>query len=348
MASIDYASQIHKQLSAYIDGELSPKERREVEEHLKVCPDCRAEFKRMKRVAELASESLRSERCISAADKAAYIHGFLDETKRREVEAHLKRCRNCRSEVQQLRKWVEERLQPEEDAAPAPQPKKHNNPARFITVFLPLAAAAAIVIGIASTLPPRAPAIAALNVLVPVTRSADEPQEINIGFAGSHALHTNDRIQLILDPGGWKYNYAAMFWMDATGEVHSLNAGPLTDAKYLTFVTKRRGGVATPAFKIVLPSKDTRLQLGDDVGTDVIFIVFTKEPLGGPAIGRARQALSKAGPLPEFTYGTVLWLDQNGRWTGGPSDRLNALLTALKGALSDRDVAVRSVAFAHE
>ena len=41
-------SKAHKLISPYIDSELSEKERKSVENHLNVCPRCRAEFEEMR------------------------------------------------------------------------------------------------------------------------------------------------------------------------------------------------------------------------------------------------------------------------------------------------------------
>ena len=341
MASIDHASHINEQLSAYLDGELSPRERREVEGHLKVCANCQAEYEALQEVAELASESLRASRCISAADKAAYIHGLMNEEMCRKIESHLAKCHNCQSEMEQLKEWVEEPIDPQEAGEPAPHRKKQNNLGRFFTVLFPLAAAAAIVIGLASTLltRPSGPAITAISIQNAATRNSGDSGEIDVEFAQEHPLHTNDSIKLRLDPG--RYNHAVVFLMNATGNVYTLTFGPLSDPRYAG-----RGSEG----EIVLPSATQGWQLGSTVGTDVIFVVFADEPLAGDTArkAKAQQALSETGPPPELPYGSIVWLDQKGRWTSNESARLDTLVAALKKALVGCDIACRGIAFAHE
>lgn len=354
MTPIDHASHFNKQLSAYIDGELTPKESHEVEDHLEVCPSCREEYNRLLHVSELASSGLRAARCISAADRVAYIHDLMDEARRREVEEHLARCRNCRAEVDQLKKWVEERFEPE-DEAPADEHRKRKNFGRFLTVFFPLAAAATLVVGVASTLLPKEPELTGLNVRVAATTRHDPQQGIEVRFGEEHPLHANDQIQLIIDPVD--HNYAVVLRVDSTGRVRPFKAGPFTtELKYLRLSAKREGGVSVPALDVVLPSADKGWPLGPAAGTDAMFIVFTKEPLGAALINKAQQALSMAGPTPKLSSGRILWLGQRGRWTGServerPADtvrRLNKSLAALKGTLAGCDAACRGVAFSHE
>lgn len=346
MASIDRAFHIDEQLSAYLDDELSPEERLQVESHLKECGDCRAEFGRIRNIAELASESLRSVRCVSPEDKTAYIHDLMDAAQRSKVDKHLARCRNCSAEIEELREWVGEKAEPGAIPRPAYQRGKPRNPGRFITVFFPLAAAAAIVVGMASTLlnDPRVPAITALNVRNAVVRGVDGPTEVDISFGSEGALHTNDEIQLVLDAG--TSNHAVVLWMDSAGQVATLKVGPFSDPKYHRAAAGRKS--AASASTIVLPSATERWQIGSAVGTDAIFVVFTKEPLADAVISNAKQALSRIGPPPELPYGSIVWLDQNGRWTRSAPDRLNRLLAALTGALSGHEVACRGVVFAHE
>lgn len=345
MASIDRAFHIDEQLSAYLDDELSPEERRQVESHLKECGECRAEFKRLWKISELASDSLRSIRCISPEDKAAYIHSKMGAAQRSKVEKHLARCRNCSAEIEELREWVREKARRGEASRPAHKRGQPRNPGRFITVFFPLAAAAAIVIGMASTLlDSPEPAITALNVRNAVVRSVDEPAEVDVGFGSQGPLHTNDEIQLVLDAG--TSAYAVVLWMNSEGQVGTFEAGPFTDPKYHRPAAGRK--TAAGSSTIVLPSATERWQIGSAVGTDAIFVIFTKEPLDDAVISNAEQALSKTGPPPELPYGSIVWLDQNGRWTRSAPDRLNRLLAALTRALSGHEVACRGVVFAHE
>ena len=347
MTSIDHAFHIDEQLSAYLDDELSPEERLQVESHLKECGDCRAEFGRLQEIAELASESLRSVRCVSPEHKTAYIHDLMDAAQRSKVEKHLARCRNCSGEIEELREWVDEKAGPGGIPRPADRRGKPRNPGRFVTVFFPLAAAAAIVIGMASMLvnKSRVPAITALNVRNAVVRSVDEPAEVDIGFGSEGALHTNDEIQLVLDAG--TSNHAVLLWINSDGEVGPLKFGPFTDPIYHRAAAGQKGA-ASSASTVVLPSATKRLRIGSAVGTDAIFVVFTKEPLADAVINNAKQALLKIGPPPELPYGSIVWLDQNGRWTRSAPDRLNRLLAALTGALSGHEVACRGVVFAHE
>ena len=353
MAPIDHASHINKQLSAHIDGELTPKESREVEDHLEVCPSCREEYNRLLHVSELASAGLRAARCVSPADRVAYIHNLMDETRRREVEEHQARCRNCRAEVEELKEWGKERCEPE-DEAPA-EHRKRKNFGRFLSVFFPLATAAAIVIGLASTLLPKEPSVIGLNLRVAATRSPDDPRGIDVRFGEEHPLHANDRIQLILKTVD--HDYAVVLWMDSTGRVRPFKAGPFTaEPKYLRPSARRERGVAVPALDVVLPSADRRWPIGPVAGTDAMFIILTKEPLGAALINKAQLALSMAGPPPELPSGRILWLSKRGRWTGaggakrpaGALRRLNKSLAALKGALAGCDAACRGVAFSHE
>src|SRR6476469_8948062 len=44
-------ARLREQLSAYLDDELSPPERFEVEHHLEACPDCRSELEDLRTIA---------------------------------------------------------------------------------------------------------------------------------------------------------------------------------------------------------------------------------------------------------------------------------------------------------
>jgi len=46
-------ARLQRQLSAYVDGELSPDERREVDAHLPTCVECREELARLRQVKHL-------------------------------------------------------------------------------------------------------------------------------------------------------------------------------------------------------------------------------------------------------------------------------------------------------
>lgn len=46
---------LRKQISAYLDGELEPREARQVEEHLAGCPECRREMEEMRKIEEVLS-----------------------------------------------------------------------------------------------------------------------------------------------------------------------------------------------------------------------------------------------------------------------------------------------------
>src|SRR5690242_13937420 len=48
-------SRLRDQLSAYLDDELSPPERFEVEHHLEACPECRAELEDLRTIASATS-----------------------------------------------------------------------------------------------------------------------------------------------------------------------------------------------------------------------------------------------------------------------------------------------------
>jgi len=89
-------------ISPYLDDELEPEERAQFEEHLAECETCRAEVEQMRRVVILASHSLQSARCLQAHEKADYVHGRLSPERKRDVEEHLKHCRNCRSDIKEL------------------------------------------------------------------------------------------------------------------------------------------------------------------------------------------------------------------------------------------------------
>src|SRR5690348_3119334 len=48
-------ARLREQLSAYIDDELSPPERFEVEHHLEACPECRSELEDLRTIASATS-----------------------------------------------------------------------------------------------------------------------------------------------------------------------------------------------------------------------------------------------------------------------------------------------------
>ena len=339
MASLEHAPHIDEQLSAYLDGELTAQERQQVEAHLKICPQCRAEYEQLRRVAELASEGLRSVRCLSPADRAAYIHGLMDDEQRRAADDHLARCKSCREEINQLRQWIDDdsarAVKADEDAAAKPAVRRNRRRlANYVAVFMPLAAAAAIVVVFASmiTTAPGAftPSISSMNVCTTLTRSDDQQENVDIPFGTGFGLHTNDQIQLTLQAGANRY--AAAFLIDSRGEVQAATFGPIS-------------GVAT------LPSHDTRWRLGAFTGTDALLIAFSEKPFADHVVESARQALAKHGPLPVLPYGSILWLDQKGRWTSekpvSSTASLESLVATLRQALPS-DAACRGIAFAHE
>ena len=343
MASLEHAPHIDEQLSAYLDGELTAQERHEVEDHLKACPQCRAEYEQLRRVAELASEGLRSVRCLSPADRAAYIHGLMDDEQRQAAENHLARCKCCREEVDQLRQWIDDdsargdrsgRGAKNEDAVGKPAVRRDRRRlANYAAVFMPLAAAAAIIVVFASmvdTVPGLTPSIKSMNVCTTMTRGDDQQENIQVPFGASFGLHTNDQIQLTLLAGSNRY--VAAFLIDSRGDVQAAVFGPFS-------------GRAT------LPSHDTRWRLGAFTGTDALLIALSDTPFSNQTVESARQALAKHGPLPVLPYGSVLWLDQKGRWASekpvSSTASLDSLAATLRQALPS-DVACRGVAFAHE
>jgi len=345
-----------ERLSAYIDGELTPAERLEVEKRLRDSAEIRSECESLASVAELTTAGLRAARCLTPADRAAYLHDSLPPERRTEVEEHLARCRNCQNELDELRRWAAEQLTESEadaDASPAQggQPRPAESPARrslftrWAGVFMPLAAAAAMVIGVTTMLldsaaPP--PELKGLNIQAAVVRSAEDNAGGDISFGSAHPLHTNDSIQFRLAPG--PHRYASIFWMYPDGSVYEQKEGPLDDLKYLAPEVTRRGAVATVTGSVVLP----RWRLPAYVGTDVILIVMTKEPLADDAIARVKNSIASAGPPPELSYGSILWLGRDARWTPKPPARLNELSATVQKALGAVDSAVCGVAFAHE
>ena len=339
MASLDHAPHIDEQLSAYIDGELTADERRAVDEHLEACSDCRKEYEQLRQVVELASEGLRAVRCLSPADKAAYLHGILDDGRRSEIDQHLERCKRCREEVQQLRQWIED------DPAPQVQPavRRKRSRANYLAVFAPLAAAAALVVAFASILiQGSSPAIQSMNVRVANTRDVADQANVQVLFGKGCGLHTNDQIQFAVDFGAFRH--AALFLIDANGNVKSTAIGQVEGS-------------------VMLPAAGSWWRLGSATGTDAMLIAFSKKPFDPSTIDSTRQALSLNGPLPVLPYGSMLWLDQNGRWiasgTGlnekampAPTAQFDSLLSTLNKALSSgetgRNVVCRGFAFAHE
>ena len=337
MASLENAPHIDEQLSAYLDGELSEQERQQVEAHLKTCPSCRADYEQLRRVAELASEGLRSVRCLSPADRAAYIHGLLDDERCRATEEHLARCKRCREEVDQLRQWIED-----DPALAAETADGRGIPARrrdsrhlanYAAVFLPLAAAAAIIVVFASlltTVPGISPSIESMNVCATMTRDGDQQEDVQVAFGTSFGLHTNDQIQLAVQAG--VNRYATVFMVDSHSEVQAAVFGPFDG-------------------RVTLPSAETRWRLGAFTGTDALLIALSRNPLDAALVESARQVLAKHGPLPVLSYGSVLWLDQKGHWASekpvSSTASLDSLAATLRQALPS-NVACRGVAFAHE
>jgi len=337
-----------ERLSAYIDGELTPAERLEVEKRLAECAEYRAQYETLAKVADMITAGLRAARCLSPADKAAYLHGQLSDERRSEIDEHLARCRNCREELDELRRWADEPAEATASEAQSTlQPPTRSRFSRWVGVFIPLAAAAAIVIGVTTMLlEPSEPAITSISLQAAAVRSPEDTAGRDIAFGSAYPLHTNDRIQFRLDPG--RFRYATVFWMYPDGSVHEQTAGPLDDPKYLEPTVRRHGAVHTPGATVVLPAPDSRWPLPAYVGTDVMFFVLTKEPLPADVVARAKQALSTSGPPPELPYGSILWLGRDNRWTGKAPSRLNTISTALRRAVGGRNSALRGVAFAHE
>ena len=58
---------INHLLDEYYDGELSPARRRQVEAHLDVCADCRAELEQMRQLSALLAEVPSAGRVFLAA-----------------------------------------------------------------------------------------------------------------------------------------------------------------------------------------------------------------------------------------------------------------------------------------
>ncbi len=99
-------------LQLYIDGELSPDARGQVEAHLEHCEQCRSKVDTASAFGELLQsvfrspapfesdavdeqERLGSSACPDDLDLAAYTEGRLSGAERIRVEAHVSRCRDC-------------------------------------------------------------------------------------------------------------------------------------------------------------------------------------------------------------------------------------------------------------
>ena len=334
VAAIDNTAHIEEQLSAYIDGELSPPERAQVEAHLAVCSMCRAEYEGLKHVTELASDSLRSVHCISDADRAAYVNDLLDEAKHREVEEHLKRCKSCRADIEQLRHWLSEAPMPAHEHAAAAKPRKHLY--RYISVYTPLAAAAAIVVAVISMMLPKddiqPPSITGLTVRTAAVR-ADQPQgDISVPFGERCVLRTNDQIRFSLHAGS--YRHAVVFCVLPSGEV----------AKVVRH-DSLSGSIQLP--------ENGLWRLASTIGTEAIIIAFSREPLTDEDVATAKRVLSQAGDMPQLPYGSIWWLERHGNWaSNGPVDEavvdLDARVTALRKALANRAPVFQGIAYDHQ
>jgi len=135
-----------------------------------------------------------------------------------------------------------------------------------------------------------------------------------------------------------------LFLIDANGNVKASALGPLQG-------------------RVLLPAPGSWWRLGSATGTDAMLIAFAKKPFDARAIDSTRQALSRSGPLPVLPYGSVLWLDEAGRWTASapgssnkalpvPPAQFDTLVATLNKALSAEGtgpaVVCRGFAFAHE
>ncbi len=98
-------------LSRYLDGEISPRERHLLDNHLRKCEECRVRLTELKEVEiplkkiYLSEKPLRKRRsgCIGEERIIAYLEDHLPEQARREVAAHLGSCRFCSRAASQAR-----------------------------------------------------------------------------------------------------------------------------------------------------------------------------------------------------------------------------------------------------
>lgn len=83
MSHCEYESKVH----AYYDGELAPRERRRIEEHLAECGDCRAEMARLRRLGQLLAEVPAP---ASPAEMLQRLHGAVGASPERRI---IRLCR---------------------------------------------------------------------------------------------------------------------------------------------------------------------------------------------------------------------------------------------------------------
>jgi len=137
-----------------VNGTLADGERREVEEHLAACPDCRAELSLTRETFELFSVHLPPRLLVAYAETPAGDRLTIDgETvDRRSVDAHLAHCDDCREELEMAREAHAALVgAPAGDVRPFVRPRSAAHPSPPRGAWLPVALAASLLLAVVST-----------------------------------------------------------------------------------------------------------------------------------------------------------------------------------------------------
>jgi hypothetical protein len=101
-----------EQLARFVAAALPPDAVLEVDDHLAICPDCRARARAL-RPTDGALAALEDTVATVPADThlrddevQAYVDGTLDEAARADADDHLERCEVCARQIEDLRGWA--------------------------------------------------------------------------------------------------------------------------------------------------------------------------------------------------------------------------------------------------
>jgi hypothetical protein len=100
------------QLARLAADALPPDAVLEVDDHLAICPDCRARARALRptdgalAALQEAVVTVPADPHLSDDDVQAYVDGTLDDAARADADAHLERCEVCARQIDDLRSWA--------------------------------------------------------------------------------------------------------------------------------------------------------------------------------------------------------------------------------------------------
>ncbi len=102
---------LEKQLVPYLEGRLSEDDARQVEEHLKECPECRAESEEL---IDIIHTLAKNKNLFCPLSSEIYDYAAKGTDPNDAVASHLKECETCRAEYSQYCKTIGNESLPDE------------------------------------------------------------------------------------------------------------------------------------------------------------------------------------------------------------------------------------------